>query len=458
MPGAKLIKTAATMFAVQYNFSVPAVFELLLLDRYDSLRPWVTGSLDGSIFVGAIIGMLTMGYLGDAIGRSPAYAITLGIAAVGVLASALTSFGSMLTVYIVLIITRFIVGIGLGGSYPLSGAENFEDAGGRDGSVQSAWALFWQTPGQIAPYLLGYLLSFGPITTSDSYEEMAIHLVIGLGALPLLLVLPMALRQEDSAVFQKRDESAAVTNVCDSLGVMIDPRYRVKLFGTAMSWCLFNFVSYGISLYSPFILADIFEQDSFRAEMVQNMICCVVCIPACVLTILLIKPLEPRTLQMVGFAFMAFIYALLALMWGYNVSRSLLFIVFITARFSIWFGPVATVFLLPSEIFPTAIRTSCVGISAAFGKVGAILGVFLIPVFEPAIGISAVFVICAGVALLAIAVTHVCIPEDTLASGADEADKLGEAPVSGPTPAAEAPAAEAPAPSEDTGLLEEPTR
>ena len=135
-----------------------------------------------------------------------------------------------------------------------------------------------------------------------------------------------------------------------------------------------------------------------------------------------------------------------------------LFVVFITARFSIWFGPVATVFLLPSEIFPTAIRTSCVGISAAFGKVGAILGVFLIPVFEPAIGISAVFVICAGVALLAIAVTHVCIPEDTLASGADEADKLGEAPVSGPTPAAEAPAAEAPAPSEDTGLLEDSTR
>ena len=60
--------------------------------------------------------------------------------------------------------------------------------------------------------------------------------------------------------------------------------------------------------------------------------------------------------------------------------------------------------------------------------------------------------------VLAIAVTYACIPEDTLASGADEPDKLGEAPVSGPTPAAEAPAAEAPAPSEDTGLLEYSTR
>ena len=52
----------------------------------------------------------------------------------------------------------------------------------------------------------------------------------------------------------------------------------------------------GISLYSPFILADIFEQDSFRAEMVQNMICCAVCIPACVLTILLIAAANLATI------------------------------------------------------------------------------------------------------------------------------------------------------------------
>merc|ERR1719231_2197839 len=124
------------------------------------------------------------------------------------------------------------------------------------------------------------------------------------------------------------------------------------------------------------------------------MICCAVCIPACILTIVLIKPLEPRLLQMVGFAFMAFVYALLALMWGYDVGRTWLFLVFIVARFAIWFGPVATVFLMPSEVFPTAIRASCVGISASCGKLGAIAGVFVIPMFEPYIGLSAVFVIC----------------------------------------------------------------
>lgn len=444
----KLFKTAVAMFGVQYNFSTPAVFELLLLERYDSLRPWVTSSLDGSIFVGAIIGMLTMGYLGDSIGRAPAYAITLAITGVGVLASGLMSFGPKLTVYIILIVTRFIVGIGIGGAYPLSGAENFEDGGGRDGSVQSAWALFWQTPGQIAPFILGYALSYGPITQSDSYDELCIHLIIVLGALPALSVLPMALRQEDSVEFQKRDDKTAVTNVCDSFSVIFDPRYRVKLFGTASCWFLFNFVSYGISLYSPFILEDIFAADSFRAEMWQNMICCAVCIPACLLTIFLIKPLEPRLLQMVGFAFMAFIYALLAIMWGYEAPKIWLFVVFIIARFSIWFGPVATVFLMPSEIFPTAIRSSCVGISAATGKIGAIVGVFVIPIFEPSIGISAVFVICAGVALLAILVTHACIPYDTLASGKEESS---DAPAPAPMPA-EAPAAEAPV--EASPLLE----
>ena len=37
------------------------------------------------------------------------------------------------------------------------------------------------------------------------------------------------------------------------------------------------------------------------------------------------------------------------------------------------FGPNATTWLLPGEVFPTDIRATCHGISAAVGKVGALL-------------------------------------------------------------------------------------
>lgn len=37
------------------------------------------------------------------------------------------------------------------------------------------------------------------------------------------------------------------------------------------------------------------------------------------------------------------------------------------------FGPNATTWLLPGEVFPTDIRATCHGISAATGKIGALV-------------------------------------------------------------------------------------
>ena len=64
-----------------------------------------------------------MGYLGDALGRDQAMTITLSLAALGALLSAVVSIDSnqpTLT-YLSIVISRFVLGIGLGGVYPLSG-------------------------------------------------------------------------------------------------------------------------------------------------------------------------------------------------------------------------------------------------------------------------------------------------------------------------------------------------
>lgn len=37
------------------------------------------------------------------------------------------------------------------------------------------------------------------------------------------------------------------------------------------------------------------------------------------------------------------------------------------------FGPNATTFIIPGEVFPTRVRSTCHGISAASGKLGAII-------------------------------------------------------------------------------------
>nr|CAD1843815.1 unnamed protein product [Ananas comosus var. bracteatus] len=40
------------------------------------------------------------------------------------------------------------------------------------------------------------------------------------------------------------------------------------------------------------------------------------------------------------------------------------------------FGPNATTFIVPAEVFPARLRSTCHGISAARGKAGAIVGAF----------------------------------------------------------------------------------
>lgn len=108
-----------------------------------------------SIFVGAIAGQLSMGYLGDLIGRTKALFFTLLLASFGGLGSALFSHGSPESIYAIIIMCRFILGIGVGGVYPLSATKAAEDSsagGGKVNSVESAKSFFWQSPGAIAPW------------------------------------------------------------------------------------------------------------------------------------------------------------------------------------------------------------------------------------------------------------------------------------------------------------------
>ena len=49
---------------------------------------------------------------------------------------------------------------------------------------------------------------------------------------------------------------------------------------------------------------------------------------------------------------------------------------FCLAGFFLNFGPNTTTFIIPGELFPTRYRSTCHGLSAASGKVGAIISQF----------------------------------------------------------------------------------
>jgi hypothetical protein len=74
------------------------------------------------------------------------------------------------------------------------------------------------------------------------------------------------------------------------------------------------------------------------------------------------------------------------------------------------FGPNTTTFVLPSELFPTRVRTTGHGISAGIGKLGAFIGVFLVPALQDSIGLRGMLIVATGAALVGMGVT-LLLPE-----------------------------------------------
>jgi sugar phosphate permease len=107
-------------------------------------------------------------------------------------------------------------------------------------------------------------------------------------------------------------------------------------------------------------------------------------VPACLLTIYCLSHISLKNLQIIGFLFIAFCFTLLAILYAVaRDSPDLLFFVYCLLLFSLSFGPNVTTFILPAKTYPKKIRGTYNGISAACGKLGAIMGVYMFgPVSE----------------------------------------------------------------------------
>jgi MFS family permease len=78
--------------------------------------------------------------------------------------------------------------------------------------------------------------------------------------------------------------------------------------------------------------------------------------------------------------------------------------------FFIQFGPNMTTFVLPSEVFPVSMRTTGHGVAAGIGKLGAFVGVFLVPVLQDHIGLRGLLAVAGVSAVLGFLVTSM-LPE-----------------------------------------------
>jgi MFS transporter, PHS family, inorganic phosphate transporter len=98
-------------------------------------------------------------------------------------------------------------------------------------------------------------------------------------------------------------------------------------------------------------------------------------VPGYWVTVCLIEILGRKKIQIIGFVGLA--VTLLVLGVAYEkikqASIILFIVIFTLMQFFQNFGPNATTFVIPGEVFPTRYRSTAHGISAAAGKLGAII-------------------------------------------------------------------------------------
>jgi MFS transporter, putative metabolite transport protein len=121
-------------------------------------------------------------------------------------------------------------------------------------------------------------------------------------------------------------------------------------------------------------------------------------------------------MQAIGFAGMA--CGMLLLMIAVQLSTSALHIPLVFAGFILFnllmnAGPNSTTFTLAPVLFPTQLRATASGFAAGVAKIGATLGVFILPILKGTLGVAAVLGMMAAVSILGLVVTLVFRHEDT---------------------------------------------
>ncbi|KXJ86028.1 major facilitator superfamily domain-containing protein [Microdochium bolleyi] len=444
------------------------------------------GAVNAAANIGNVFGQLSFGFLGDAFGRKFVYGKELWIAITGlVLIIAMPMWW--------LFGFRFLLGVGIGGDYPMSAAIVAERSTVQNRGRMLGWIFSNQGWGTLAASIVTCILLaiFKEPLSNGAFSQIDTiwRLQVGLALIPCLGLLYFRLTMPESKKFLQSVELSSVgssstsslesareksaratskptpppqlgngndkdnnpnavgsdtlperrTSAVDALATeppkavqatafiqyFKQPRHALTLFGCAASWFLVDVAFCGINLNQSVILSDIgyasgatpYEYLLHNAE--GNLIIAVAgYVPGYFLTIAFIELLGRKWIQIQGFLVTALMFGILA---GANntLSSGARFALIIIAQLFFNFGPNATTFIIPGEVFPSRVRGIAHGFCAAVGKLGAILSGIGFNYWSQtdrakypgSIGLSGVLWIFFALQLLGAVVTWFCVPE-----------------------------------------------
>lgn len=380
---------------------------------------WALTTLDKSILAssgtfGMILGAAASGIAADRWGRRSVVLFTLLLYSIGSLLCGLS------TSFAMLVACRFATGFGLGGELPAASTlvSEFSPIGTRGRNVvllESFWAWGW-----IAAALVAYLL----------IPVYGWRVAFFVGAAPALFAAVLRRQVPESprylALAGREDEADALVSAMEAeAGIVVDPADKTpfthadrprgvslaRLWGrdhrrtTAVLWVIWfgiNFGYYGFVLWTPTLLMG--QGFTMVRSFGFTVIMCLAQLPGYFSAAWLIERIGRKPVLIVYFAGTA----LAAWLFGHAGTEAAV----LASGCLLYFfalGAWGCVYSYTPEVYPTGVRGSGNGWAAAFGRIGAFVAPFVVPVVYGTAGAEAGFVVVFAVLAAAFAFVAVII-------------------------------------------------
>ncbi|KAM0882557.1 hypothetical protein ACQ4PT_032246 [Festuca glaucescens] len=382
----------------------------------------VSAAISVVALCGTVPGQLVFGWLGDKMGRKRIYGYTLILMVACSLASGFSfSKRTGKSVVTVLCFFRFWLGVSIGGDYPLSATIMSEYANKRTRGAFIAAVFAMQGFGNLAAGIVGMIASKAFEKASPDDIDYIWRIVLMIGAIPALLTYYWRMQMPETArytVLVAKNAKQATSDMSRVLGMHIVPneeeeaalddelvgegddqyglfstefrrRHGIHLIGTTVCWFVLDVTFYSLNLFMQDIFTVVGVLPSpdepgnqvtrmIRATGLHTAVALGGTLPGYFFAVAFIDRIGRIKIQLLGFTMMTVFTLCLAIpydQWQKPKNRVGFVIMYGFTFFFANFGPNTTTFILPAEIFPARLRSTCHGISGAVGKVGAILGV-----------------------------------------------------------------------------------
>ncbi|KAK9821919.1 hypothetical protein WJX81_006266 [Elliptochloris bilobata] len=371
---------------------------------------------------GIMLGMLSLGVVADLVGRRAGSLICAAFMLGGGVLLTCSSGPTLNAWALVFAVSQFIYGVGVGGEYPLASssaaerAEADEAVRARRGEMivctfaMQGWGNLVNTA-----VICALLALFGQTGGAGGYQAGALaavwRLSFAVGLVPLVGMLAYRIAYvKESEMWSRTDRPSE--EVWRERAALVTHFWH-RLLGTAGAWFFWDVSFYSNKLFQSAFIAIIAPGASILTGLLWTLLNSFVALVGYYVAALTIdKPCMGRVrMQVMGFVLVA--AAFLACAAGYDTlvqpgGIPAFQALYLLSSFFGQFGPNATTWMLPGEVFPTEARATCHGASAAAGKAGALLAGAWFGALPPAriFGIAAAFNL-AGAALTAVFVPDV---------------------------------------------------